>query len=117
MSKSQQSFMFKLFAVLIISGAALDLAQCSKMSIEYPGSNTEIQRCSDWVIDNMQRGDTVFHGVYNNSENTTHVWLKRDGICYDNMRPKGFDCSSYLYEANAVLSFEGVNVTVKAIDG
>ena len=67
------------------------------MQIQYP---EKTENCVNWVIKNRLDGDVVYFGRYTPVENYTHVWLEREGVCYDNMNPvSGFRCDSKEYKS------------------
>ena len=56
--------------------------------------------CVDYVLANKKAGDTLIWGRYTPMPEVNHIWLERNGTCYDNMNKAGFNCNSVFYEAN-----------------
>lgn len=82
--------------------ACMVLSGCGSVEVLRP---IEGNNCVDKVLEMRQDGDQAYLGYYANAlieRGEAHAWLKRDGTCYDNMNPKGFDCNSELYRGWAV---------------
>ena len=100
MSKSDSvvNFVVKYFAVIIFAGWMLSVVGCAGMSIEYPTPN-----CVDYVQANKVSTDVINFGDYTPVTKFSHVWIERDGTCFDNMNQGGFNCDSELYKTTLLI--------------
>lgn len=94
-----QPKLWAFIAVIVFIGSTGILSGCSSMEKLTPiaGNN-----CIDYVLAKKKTGDVLIWGRYLPEPNpdTYHLWLERDGVCYDNMNKAGFNCDSRLYKAN-----------------
>ena len=100
--------LFSVMATCILSG-------CGSMHIETP-QNLKVINCVDYCDWNYRGGDTVIHGdIVGSKDNESHLWLKRDGVCFDNQHQTGFDCDDPRYEVWKEYSKNGRDVINTAL--
>lgn len=93
--------LYKLCIVTLVVLSAFYLTGCGSMTVLKPinGNN-----CVDFTLENRKAGDIAMFGYYKPAmaSGESHMWIARDGQCFDNMNPAGFNCDDSNYKGWAI---------------
>ena len=97
--------------VLIIALIA-SITGCSSIK-----PDTKTINCLTWVSLNKTDSDVIHYGRFKSSRLETHVWIERNGVCYDNMHQGGFNCDDSRYVRFYVVNANDIDLAVAQRDG
>ena len=96
LSKESESLIFTVVFALVAMVVLTFMSGCSSMEVLRP---IEGNNCVDWVNAHKVSTDRLIYGKYlpEKRSNINHIWIEREGECYDNMMPGGFNFSDSDY--------------------